>query len=148
MWVSSVQRTDSIHTNVLQKDQHSKPGQHPSPRMVTMFSLFFVFKTYSLSSFQIHNTVLLTVHTVPYIPRILYLTAGSLYLLNCLHPFLPAAPTPAPPGEAEWIRLYCMWQGRYCFMYPRTPQVASNFSAFTALWYLRTTSLFSHHFQS
>ena len=53
---------------LLQNDYHNKSRYHPSPCIVTKF-LFLVitFKIYSLSNFQICNTVLLTIVTMVYI---------------------------------------------------------------------------------
>ena len=52
------------------------------------------FKIYSLSNFQIYNTVLLTIATMLYITslELIYLKARSLYLFDYLHSF-PPAPT-------------------------------------------------------
>ena len=63
---------------LLWNDHHSKSSSHPSPHIVTnIFLVMRTFEIYSLSNFQIYNTLLLT--TV--CPHDL-LTGGSLYLLT------------------------------------------------------------------
>ena len=58
---------------------------------------FFVVRTlkiYSLSNFQVYNTVLLTIITVLYIrsPELIFLINGSLYPLTKISPYRPPAP--------------------------------------------------------
>ena len=48
-------------------------------------------KIYSLSKFQVYNTVLLTIVTIPYIRflELIHLIAGNLYSLTNISPFPP-----------------------------------------------------------
>ena len=67
------------------------------------------FKSYSLSSFQIYNTVLLTIVTLLYITSqdLTYFITGSLYLFT---PFTrlthPAPPTPTSDNHQSVLRTY------------------------------------------
>ena len=61
-----------------------------------LFLIVINLKIYSLSNFQIYNTVLLTIVTKLYTvsPELIFLRAGSLYLLVTFTHF-PHAPTPS-----------------------------------------------------
>ena len=55
-----------------------------------LFSVMRTFKIYSLSNFQVYNTVLLTIITMLFIrsPELIHLITGSLYPLTNISPFV------------------------------------------------------------
>ena len=66
------------HTYILQNDYHSKVP--PSPH-INIYILVRTFKIYSLSNFQVYNTLLLAIMTTLYMrsPGLTHIITGSLY---------------------------------------------------------------------
>lgn len=72
----------------------SLPPKHyltPASHHVTILSFFVVktLKIYSLSNFQVYNTVLLTIIPMLYIkyPELIHLLTGGLYCVTDIFPF-------------------------------------------------------------
>lgn len=83
------------YISILQYDDHHSIIVNTS-HMSHNYYFFFVvrpFKVYTLSKFQVYNTVLLTVITILYFraPECIHLLNGSLYSLASISPF-PSAP--------------------------------------------------------
>lgn len=79
----------------IRHDHHSKFSEHSSLHIVKqIFSLWWqLFKIYSLSDFQIYNTVLLTTVTMLYIP-----SPGLSHLRPEACTFWPPSPNPSSPA--------------------------------------------------
>ena len=76
-------------------------------------------KIYSLSNFQICNTVLLTIVTMLYIrsPWLIYFINGSLYLLTTPpSPISLTAPSPPCPWQPPVYSLYLWTCSFWCFL--------------------------------
>ena len=104
---------------------------HPGSPLITILSyktFFLVLRTckiYSLSNFQIGNTVLLTMVSMLYIssPWIIYYLTVNLYLLT---PFMDISPTPT----------LCLWQPSIYSLYLRASFFLAEHMVFMFLWIL------------
>ena len=78
------------YTYMLQKDYHHSSANMPSCHVITI-SVFVMRTHIRFSNFQMYNTVLLTVITMPCsrFPEHIHLRAGNLYSLTNVSPFLP-----------------------------------------------------------
>ena len=76
------------------------------------------FKIYSLSNFQICNTVLLTLVTMLYVtsPGLIYLITGSLYLLTPFTQFTRPLP-PAPASGDYHLLSVCIYELGFWFCF-------------------------------
>ena len=97
----------------LQND-HNKSSYHPSPSIVRkilflFFSLWWGLLRFTLSNFQIYNTVLLTIATILYIisPWLIYFVSGYLYLLT---PFTHLAHHPVLISLKKTYQVLTMYQ--------------------------------------
>ena len=69
--------------------------KRPSLQTITMiFLVITIFKIYSLSNFEVYNTIVLTIVIMLYIisPELIHLIIGSLYTLMKISP-VPASPS-------------------------------------------------------
>ena len=85
--------------------------KHPSLQAITMiFLVIRIFKIYSLSNFEVYNTIVLTIVTMLYIisPELIHLITGSLCPLTPFIIFPHAhSPQPSTSGNHSSVRGFC-----------------------------------------
>ena len=92
---------------------HNKYSQHLSSHIIIefIFLVIRIFRTYSLSNFQICSTVLLTIVTTLYTisPWFIYFITGSLYLLTTFICFSHPTTTLLPLATSNLFYLWAWW---------------------------------------